>query len=358
MSQRAPSDAVAVRAGEDLDWPTVEAYVRSHVADLGGDFEVLQFPNGAANLTYLLRFGDRSVVLRRPPFGRLAPGAHDMAREHRVLSRLWTAFPPAPRALLFCDDETVAGSRFFVMEYRPGVVIWDTIPASMAHHHDVGRRVGFAVIRAMADLHGVDPAGCDLATLGKPDGFVARQLSGWRQRWDLVAPDGGLSAMHTAAERLERSRPAPQRVAILHNDLKLDNCQFDPAVPDSVHSVFDWDMATRGDPLVDFGTVLNYWPDPSDRPGDRGVYADGIATLGLPSHAEIVAEYAAVTGLDLSRAGWYQAFACWKTAVVLQQLFDRYQRGESTDPRMANRADRVGELAGRTLRLLEAGAAV
>jgi aminoglycoside phosphotransferase (APT) family kinase protein len=347
-----PPDAAPVRPGQDLDWPTIEAFLRRALPDLDGDLEVLQFPNGAANLTYLLRFGDRPLVLRRPPFGRLAPGAHDMAREHRVLSRLWRAYPAAPRAWLFCEDEAVAGSKFFVMEYRPGVVIWDAIPPSMTHHHDAGRRVGFAVVRTLAELHRVDPEACGLGDLGRPDGFVTRQVRGWRQRWDLVAPDGGLPAMHAAAERLQASQPAPQRVAILHNDLKIDNCQFDPADPDRVHSVFDWDMATLGDPLVDLGTLLNYWPDPADTDGDRGVYADGMESMGLPTRAEIIGEYATSSGLDLSGARWYEAFACWKTAVVLQQLFDRYRRGESTDVRMADRAARVGELADRTLRLL------
>lgn len=348
----APSDAGPVRAGEDLDWPTVEAHLRRSLPDLEGPMEVLQFPNGSANLTYFLRFGGRPLVLRRPPFGRLAPGAHDMAREHQVLSRLWQAYPAAPRALLYCDDEGVAGSRFFVMEYRSGVVIWDAIPASMAHHADVGRRVGMAVVATLADLHGVDPARCGLSGLGRPDGFVARQVSGWRKRWDLVAPEGGLPAMHEAAALLERTQPASQRIAVLHNDLKVDNCQFDPAVPDRVRSVFDWDMATLGDPLIDFGILLNYWPDPSDSGGDRGVYVDGMEHMGLPTQAEITVEYGRLTGLDLDGVVWYQAFACWKTAVVLQQLYDRYLRGETTDERMATRGARVAEVAERALRLL------
>ena len=158
--------------------------------------------------------------------------------------------------------------------------------------------------------------------------------------------------MLEVADLLERTLPAPQRSAVLHNDLKLDNCQFDRAEPDSVHSVFDWDMATLGDPLVDLGTLLNYWPDHSDRPGDRGVYPEGQETLGLPSQAEILAVYADVTGLDLTSVRWYQAFACWKTAIVMQQLHDRYLRGETGDERMASRGDRVAELASRARRLL------
>jgi len=346
------TDAAPVRPGEELDWAKAAAFLRERLPGLDGQFSVLQFPNGSANLTYLLRFGDMPLVLRRPPFGRIAPGAHDMTREHRVLSRLWQAFPPAPRALLLCEDESIVGAKFFIMEFRAGVVIWDDIPSSMRCHTDAARRVGFAVVRALANLHQVDFARIGLADLGRPDGFVARQLRGWRSRWEAVASEAANATMIEAADLLERARPAPQRDAILHNDLKLDNCQFDPADPDSVHSVFDWDMATLGDPLVDLGTLLNYWPDPSDAPGDCGMYPEGQDRLGLPSQAEILAVYGAATGLDLTAIRWYQAFASWKTAIVLQQLHDRYLRGETSDERMASRGDRVAELAARARRLL------
>jgi aminoglycoside phosphotransferase (APT) family kinase protein len=349
------ADTAKVRPGEDLDWPRVAAYLKAELPGLDGELEVLQFPNGSANLTYLLRFGDRPLVLRRPPFGRLAPGAHDMAREYRVLSRLWRAFPPAPKASLLCEDHSVAGATFFVMEFRSGVVIWNEIPEPMRRHADVARRAGFAVVRALADLHQVDYASCGLADLGRPDGFVARQVRGWRGRWDDVAGGARGQAqpvMREVADLLERTMPRPQRSAILHNDLKLDNCQFDPASPDRVHSVFDWDMATLGDPLVDVGILLNYWPDPTAAPGEEGYYPPGQDSLGLPARKEILAVYASATGLDLTGIGWYQAFACWKTAVVLQQLHDRYLRGETADERMATRGDRVAELAARARRLL------
>ena len=352
------ADVAEVRPGEDLDWPAVEAYLRVRLPGLDGKLEVLQFPNGSANLTYLLRFGGQPLVLRRPPFGRVAPGAHDMAREYRVLSRLWRAYPPAPRALLLCEDHSVVGATFFVMEFRSGVVIWDVIPEPMRRHADVARRTGFAVVQALADLHQVDYTRCGLDDLGRPDGFVARQVRGWRGRWEAVAPGAAKSAqrvMLEVADSLERTLPPPQRAAILHNDLKPDNCQFDPADPDRVHSVFDWDMATLGDPLVDVGILLNYWPDPADTHDDRGMYPDGQERLGLPAQAEILAAYAAATGLDLAGIGWYQAFACWKTAVVLQQLHDRYLRGETGDERMATRGDRVAELAARARRLLRQG---
>ena len=350
------AEVAPVRPGEDLDWPKLAAYLTARLPGLDGELEVLQFPNGSANLTYLLRFGGQPLVLRRPPFGRLAPGAHDMAREYRVLSRLWSAFPPAPRASLLCEDHSVIGASFFIMEFRSGVVIWNAIPEPMRHHADVARRVGFAVVQALADLHLVDYVSCGLADLGRPDGFVARQVRGWRSRWEAVAQGARADAqplMREVADILERTLPRPQRSAILHNDLKLDNSQFDPADPDRVHSVFDWDMATLGDPLVDVGILLNYWPDPSDTPGDLGMYPDGQDSVGLPTHEEMLAAYASATGLDLTGVGWYQAFACWKTAIVLQQLHDRYLRGETSDERMASRGDRVAEFAARARRLLQ-----
>jgi aminoglycoside phosphotransferase (APT) family kinase protein len=345
-------EASAVREGEELDWAALEAYIKENLPQFGGSLEVLQFPKGSANLTYLIRFGADRLVLRRPPFGRLAPGAHDMAREYKTLSRLWRAFAPAPRALAFCDDPAVLGSSFFIMEYREGVGIWDAIPESMSHHPDIGRRVGFAVADALADLHAVDPVACELGDLGKPEGFVARQVSGWRKRWELVA-DTDMRVMDRVAEQLGTRLPASQRVAILHNDLKVDNCQFDPTDPDRVKSVFDWDMATLGDPLVDLGILINYWPDPSDDGDDRGMYIDGMERMGLPTHDEVLGRYAERSGLDLSDVWWYVAFAAWKTAVVKQQLYDRYLRGETTDPRMASQGERVLELGQRAERLLQ-----
>ena len=172
------TDTAPVRPGEALDWAALEAHLRANIAQLDGPFEALQFPGGSANLTYLLRFGHAELVLRRPPFGVVAPGAHDMKREYRVLSKLWQVFDRAPRAYLFCDDHSVTGSDFVVMERRRGEVIRGDVPASMAGHADFGRRVAFALVDAMADLHLLDPVAVDLSTLGRPDGFVQRQVSG------------------------------------------------------------------------------------------------------------------------------------------------------------------------------------
>ena len=351
----APSELAAVRGGEELDWDRIETVLRSELPDeldLSGSFEVMQFPNGAANLTYLVRFGDLELVLRRPPFGTLAPGAHDMKREYKVLSRLWRQFDRAPRAFLFCDDPAVAGADFFVMERRRGEVIRGVIPEAMRAHAGVGRRIGIALVEAIADFHLLDPVECDLADLGRPEGFVERQVKGWKKRWDLVADPNHDEVMCAVHARLAESTPEAQRVSLVHNDLKLDNCMFDPTDPDRVIAFFDWDMATLGDPLIDLGTLLNYWPDPSDGDVVRGGHP-GMESMGLPTRAEMKKVYAERTGLDLSKARWYEAFALWKTATVLEQLHHRWAMGDSTDDRMKTIAVRVPGLAKDATHLLD-----
>ncbi|MBL3667954.1 phosphotransferase family protein [Streptomyces sp. M2CJ-2] len=340
------AETAPVRPGEDLDWPRVEACLRAELPELTGEFSVLQFPHGSANLTYRIRFGATPLVLRRPPFGKLAPGAHDMRREYKALSRLWRAYPRAPRALLFCDDHSVAGADFLVMEYRPGVVVWDATPESMAAFPDAGHRIGLAVIDALADLHRVDPAACGLDDLGRPDGFLARQVTGWRKRWDLAATADSDPVAAELGERLAASLPDSGSPAVLHNDFKIDNCQFAPGDPDTVTSVFDWDMATLGDPLADLGTLLNYWPDPEF--GDAGALAElRLSRLGLPSRQEVVDRYAARSGRSVRDVDWYEAYGCFKTLVILQQLYARHLRGETTDERMARRGDHISVLAER-----------
>ena len=347
------ADAAAVRPGEELDWERLAGYLRQHLAEAQAPLEVLQFPGGSANLTYLLRFGDVELVLRRPPFGVIAPGAHDMRREHKVLSRLWAHFDRAPRSYLFCDDPDVVGAVFFVMERRHGEVIRDGLPGAMAGHPDVGRRVGLAVVDAMADLHRLDPAACELSDLGRPDGFVERQVRGWSHRWELVKGEEALPLMDEVAARLAASLPPSPVTSLVHNDLKLDNCQFDATDPDRVSSVFDWDMTTVGDPLVDLGTLLNYWPDPSDPPGAwRGSNEQGLRELGLPTRAEVVERYAERTGFDCGQARWYEAFAQWKTAVVVRQLHHRWLQGDSANPRHETIAEAVPALAASADQLL------
>lgn len=339
-----------VRAGEELDWHTLERYLRQHLPDTEGEFSVLQFPNGSANLTYLVRFADVAVVVRRPPFGEIATGAHDMHREYAVLSRLNAAYSRAPRALHYCADESVIGAHFLVSEYRSGTVVWDHVPEELAVSVDPGRRIGLAVVDALADLHLVDPVACGLGDLGRPHGYLERQVRGWQRRWEAVAIQSG-HILDRVGELLARHLPESGAPTLVHNDFKVDNCQFAPGRPDVVATVFDWDMATLGDPLTDLGTLLNYWPDGAT-PAD-GV--PGLENVGLPGRDELVARYAERSGQDLTHGSvaWYEAFGCWKTAIIMQQLYVRHLRGESTDERMAARGEQVGRIGDRALALAE-----
>jgi aminoglycoside phosphotransferase (APT) family kinase protein len=259
-----------------------------------------------------------------------------MAREHRVLSRLADAYPRAPRALHFADDASIIGAPFVVVEYRDGVVLRDELPESMTHHTDVLRRVDVALIDAVADLHAVDPAGVGLEDLGRPDGYAHRQVEGWHDRWRRVAPDDDTGSMDEVAARLTATTPGPQRVAVVHNDLKLDNCQFQADDPDLVTSVFDWDMATLGDPLFDLGLVLN---------------SMARNPLWVLEPSDAAGRYADRSGLDVSQLDWYLAFASWRTAVVIQQLYRRSLAGDAADPRLASLGDAVDACVRRALEL-------
>ena len=342
-------DADRVRAGEEIDAARVAEFVRARIPDCSEPLEVLQFPRGHANLTYLLRFGARELVLRRPPHGPLARGAHDMAREHRVLAVLWRAFPLAPRALALCEDPALIGAPFFVMERRHGLVVRTRVPPELDAHPEGRRRAGLALVDALADLHAVEPASLGLDDLGRPDGYLARQLEGWSSRWSR-AVDREQPVFGRIRERLAATQPEPLAPALVHNDWKLDNAMLDPADPGRLHAVLDWDMATHGDPLVDLGTLLAYWSEAGDIPCRRGV-TPVTTHPGFPSRAELAGRYAERRGTSLAALRWYEAFGLWRLAIILQQIYIRFARGQTADERFA----RFGEAA---TGLLDASAAL
>src|SRR5439155_13828472 len=256
------AELIDERPDEHLDTSRLEPYLRANLDGGEGPLTVRQFGGGKANLTYLIRFGTREFVLRRPPLGPIPPGAHDMRREHRVLSVLHRRYPPAPRSLLLCEDESLIGAIFIVEERRHGFVIRDDIPDEFADHPDLNRRIGLALVDALADLHRVPPAEIGLDDLGRPEGYVERQLAGWVRRWQMA--QGGEEAERAAAEMapvldwLGAQLPASRAAALLHNDYRLDNCLLATADPAHIVAVLDLDMCTHGYPLADLGYLLNY----------------------------------------------------------------------------------------------------
>jgi aminoglycoside phosphotransferase (APT) family kinase protein len=351
----APHDTAPIRTEESFDETRVSAYLREHLGGLFGDgpIEYEQFPGGAANLTYLARSADTELVLRRAPLGEVARGGHDMEREHRVLSRLWEAFPKAPRAYLYCEDPDVMGKPFFVMERCRGYVIRSTWPPGVGEDPDARRKVAVSLVDTLADLHAVDPDAVGLGTLGRPEGFVARQVEGWSRRWE-AARTRTVPEMDRAAAHLAAHEPEPHGVTMLHNDYKLDNTMVDES--GAIIAVFDWDMSTRGDPLVDLGTLLAYWPDPGS--ATYPVFAErAVALVPYLSKREALERYATATDRDVSDVRYYEGLALFRIAVIIEQIYARYVSGQTSDPRFARFEPVAPLLAASALETLESGAA-
>jgi aminoglycoside phosphotransferase (APT) family kinase protein len=338
-------DVAPVRPDEQLDVAAVAAYLRGRLPGSEAPLELLQFPGGHANLTYLLTFGGaHEYVLRRPPLGPVAPRSHDMVREFRALSALGPFFPPAPRVFVLCEDPTVIGAPFFVMERRNGIVVRRTMPPEIPDEPAIRRRIGEAAIDCLADLHAVPVAGTAVAGLGKPEGFVERQIRGWAERWQRAQTEE-LPAMTALAEWLIARIPPPTPPTVVHNDFKLDNMMLDAADPGRIVAVLDWDMTTLGDPLIDVGTLLGYWPQADDPPERLAIAMQPTYLDGFPTRAELIARYAARSGRDLGSIVFFEIFALFKLAVVLQQIFVRFVRGQTKDERFAAMGESVRRLA-------------
>lgn len=341
---RRPDDApvpelIPVRADERFDEVALQAYLSEHLEGAEGDLHVEQFAGGHANLTYLLRYGNHEepleYVLRRPPLGPVAPSAHDMGREYRVLSRLWKVFPPAPRAYVYCDDPAVIGAPFFVMERRRGVVVRNVVPAEFGGgaDHDANRRLSEVVIDTLAEFHAADPAAAGLGDLGKPEGFLERQVIGWIQRWERARLEPNPLADELAAWLVARL-PASPSPTLLHNDWRLDNMAVDPADPGRCTAVYDWDMATRGDPLADLGTVMAVWYQEDEVPTSLNPMPTDAP--GFMNRNAAIARYAERSGRDTSGMSYYSVFGTFKMAVILQQIYVRWYRGQTQDERFAD----------------------
>jgi aminoglycoside phosphotransferase (APT) family kinase protein len=344
---------IAVRSDERFDTARVAEYLRGKLAGSDRALSVRQFAGGHANLTYLLRYGEGEdaieYVLRRPPLGPVAPGSHDMSREHRVLSVLWKAFPLAPRSLVFCDDVSTLGAPFFVMERRHGIVVRGAIPPEFGGGADAtrNRKLSQVVVDVLAEFHAVDPAKAELGDLGRPEGFLARQVKGWTERFERARVDG-----FPLADELQRwlidNLPVSPTATLLHNDWRLDNMAVAVDDPGRCVAVYDWDMGTRGDPLCDLGTVLAVWYDPDEVPASL----NPMPTLapGFLRRADAARRYGEQSGRDLSQLAYYLVFGTFKMAVVLQQIYFRFHQGQTKDPRFAG----MGEGAKSLFRLAAA----
>jgi aminoglycoside phosphotransferase (APT) family kinase protein len=344
--------ARATRAGEEIDGPRLFSYLKQQIPGLEGPLTVEQFPAGFSNLTYLLRAGDRELVLRRPPIGAKVKTAHDMGREYRILSHLYSVYKKVPRPLLFCADEAVLGAPFYVMERIKGIILRAQLPQGLTLTPEEMGRLSKAFVANLAEVHAVDYRAAGLSELGQPVGYVSRQVEGWTKRYYNARTDDVPAIERLAAWLSEHIPTDSERSALIHNDYKYDNIVLAPLDLSRIIAVLDWEMATIGAPLMDLGTTLGYWVDPDD-PDEWQAYGFGLTTLsGNLSRREVVEHYALLSGGEIPEPVFYYTYGLLKIAVIVQQIYFRYRQGLTQDTRFAGLIRLVracGNLAGRAI---------
>src|SRR5688572_13436734 len=335
MTDRLIDTSRAVRAGEELPHEALLAYLKQHLPDLNGSLTVEQFPAGFSNLTYLLRIGDRELVLRRPPIGAKIKTAHDMGREYRILAHLHPVYPKVPRPLLFCDDESVLGVPFYVMERVNGIILRAQPPRSLVLSAETMRRLSEVFVDNLAEIHAIDYEAAGLGDLGSPQGYVNRQIAGWTRRYYNARTDDVPEIEQVATWLHEHLPNDSPNGSLIHNDYKYDNIVLAPDDLTRVVAVLDWEMATVGDPLMDLGTTLGYWVEPTD-PEEWQQY--GFVLTKLPGNftrSELVDYYSRRSGREIGDPVFYYVYGLLKIAVIVQQIYARYQKGLTRDPRFA-----------------------
>lgn len=335
------AETIEVREGEDFDLAAVERHMRENIEGLpDGDLEVRQFPSGASNLTYLVKIGDWEGVLRRPPLGPLPPKAHDMGRESKLLKKLHEAFPLAPKPYFFCEDESIVGAPFYAMERREGVIVDASFPEGVEPTDELRRGISRTVVDTFVELHAVDWQKAGLGELGRPEGFLERQVKGWIGRYDKAKTEE-IEEVEPLTEWISRDIPGSPPATIVHNDYKLNNLLLSPEDLTEVRAVLDWEMATIGDPLFDLAVSLSYWVEAGDSQELKEVLPTVASTPGFMTRREFIDRYAEMSGRDLSNIHWYVVFGYFKLAVILQQIYARWHSGQTKDDRFADFDERV-----------------
>lgn len=347
-----------VRAEDAFDVDAAVTWLRAHAderyaAGLTGEPEVLQFSGGASNLTYLLRFPDLDLVLRRGPSGTKARGAHDMGREHRIQAALGPVFPYVAPMVAMCDDPSVLGGDFYVMERIAGTVPRREMPVDLSA--DQARGLCESMLDRLVELHSVDPAGAGLDTLGKGEGYVRRQVEGWSARYRRAHTTGQPDLERTMAW-LDQHQPPDVGSCVIHNDYKLDNLVLAEDDPTRIVGIFDWEMATVGDPLMDLGAALAYWVQADDDPDFQSFRRVPTHLAGMLTRTELVAGYCQRAGRDVSSqdAVFYEAYGVFRLAVIAQQIYYRYANGQTTNEAYALFGPAVQVLDRRLATLLPA----
>ncbi len=347
------SETKPVREGEEIDLTGLGRYLRDRLDEADAEIDVEQFPAGSSNLTYLVCVGNAEYVLRRPPFGNTVKTAHDMRREFETLSKLSTIYQPAPKPLLFCDDESVIGSEFYLMERRQGLIGRGRFPdeyqpAQSSPPYEGGVAAASAdgvvlfspvelcqsFIANLADLHSLDYKAAGLEHLGRPEGYNRRQVEGWTKRY-LAAKTHEWDALESAIKWLNENIPTESGTSLIHNDYKFDNVMLDPEDLRRVTAVLDWEMVTIGDPLMDLGTTLGYWMSSDTGEELMNMPFNPRVLMENVTRQQLVEMYEQEVGHELPEMLFYYVFGTFKIAVIAQQIYARYVKGFTQDKRFA-----------------------
>ena len=328
-------DTKPVRPGEELNAENLAEFLREKLDIKNEEIEISQFPAGNSNLTYCVKIGDQEYVLRRPPFGNQVKSAHDMSREFNVLSKLSKVYAPAPTPLIYCADESIIGSEFYLMERRNGVIIRGKSPAELEKSPELQKKLIETFIENLAELHKLDYKKAGLETLGKPEGYVLRQTQGWTKRYFNAKTDEH-PELEKTIEWLNENIPVDDSAALVHNDYKFDNVMLAPGDLTKIVAVLDWEMTTVGSPLMDFGTTLAYWMPKNAPPQMFSLPANPAVLMKNFSHRDLAEIYSEKSGAELSDLNFYYAFGTFKIAVICQQIYFRFVKGFTKDTRFAN----------------------
>ena len=347
-----PDQARDVREEDAFDVARVDAFLKQRIEGLQGTPVVKQFPGGASNLTYLLSYANRELVLRRPPRGAKAKSAHDMMREARVMDALKASYPYVPAILARCDDEAVIGQDFYVMERLKGTILRRDLPSELGLDRDGVRALCLGFVDRLIELHQVDASQPGLKELGKGEGYIARQLSGWSERWRQAATEGS-DACEDIIAWLQSQQPRHDNAScVIHNDFRFDNVVLAADNPLGIVGVLDWELATVGDPLMDLGSSLAYWVQADDDPVFQSFRRQPTHEAGMLTRHEVVAYYGKRTGIDVSRWRFYEIFGLFRLMVIIQQIYRRYALGQTTNPQFAGFGDAARYMAMRCRRLM------
>ena len=333
-------DVTAVREEDRFDVAAMHAWLRPFIAHDQLP-EVMQFRSGASNLTYLLKYPGQELVLRRPPVGTKAASAHDMKREFLIQSRLKPSYPLVPTMIALCEDHSVMGSDFYVMERIVGDIFRRDIAAQITAK-DVAVMAD-SLIQGLVQLHAADAS--ILQELNKGSGYVARQVEGWSKRYRNALTDDVPNGEKVMAW-LDANKPADVDSCVIHGDWRIDNVVFDLEKA-CIVGVLDWELATVGDPLMDLGSSLAYWIDPGDEPAFASLRRQPSNLEGMPTRAEFVQRYLQLSGRSCDDFTFYEVFGLFRLAVIIQQIWSRYRAGQTTNPAFAEFGDAVNTLINR-----------